>query len=262
MPVERVVEIGGRVGMACFGLVHLVVAWLAVQVALGGSPAEADQKGALATIVAQPFGVALLLALAAGLAAFALWQLLSAFSGHRWVSDRRKRTIKRVASAARGVTGAVLSVVAVNFVVGAGQESGDQSQKALTAELLALPGGSWIVALIAAVVFGVGVAAVVKGARKSFLDELDMTRLPKGTRTWTRRLGMIGYPAKGIAFAVVGILLGLAGFTADPNRAGGLDQALRELAALPFGDFVLLAVALGFAAFGVYCFADARCRRP
>ncbi|MCP3799284.1 DUF1206 domain-containing protein [Allokutzneria sp. A3M-2-11 16] len=260
--MERAVEIGGRVGMACFGLVHLVVAWLAVQVALGDSPAEADQKGALATIAAQPLGVALLIALAAGLAAFAVWQLLSAFFGHRWISDQRKRTIKRSTSAARGVAGIVLAVIAVNFLIGAGQESGDQSQKTLTAELLALPGGPWIVAAIAAVVFGVGVAAVLKGVRRTFLEELDLTRLPAGTRTWTRRLGMTGYPAKGIAFAVVGILLALAGFTADPNRAGGLDQALRELAALPFGVFVLLAVALGLAAFGVYCFADARCRRP
>ncbi|SDN21503.1 DUF1206 domain-containing protein [Allokutzneria albata] len=260
--MERVVEIGGRVGMACFGLVHLVVAWLAAHVALGSRQADADQKGALATIAAQPLGVALLVALAAGLAAFAIWQLLSAFFGHRWISDQRKRTVKRVTSAARGIAGVALAVIAVNFVIGESQKSGNQSQKTLTAELLALPGGRWIVAAVAAVVFGVGVAAVLKGVRKTFLEELDMTKLPTGTRTWTRRLGMIGYPAKGVAFAVVGILLALAGLTADPNRAGGVDQALRELAALPFGIVILLAVALGLAAFGVYCFADARCRRP
>ena len=57
---------------------------------------------------------------------------------------------------------------------------------------------------------------------------------------------------------MVGVLFALAGITHDPNKAGGLDQALRTLLGLPFGQILLTAVALGIAAFGVYCFVWAR----
>jgi hypothetical protein len=36
--------------MVCFGVVHLVVAYLAVQIALGSGQQAADQRGALAEI--------------------------------------------------------------------------------------------------------------------------------------------------------------------------------------------------------------------
>ena len=42
---------------------------------------------------------------------------------------------------------------------------------------------------------------------------------------------------------------------------GAAIEALHTMAGQPFGVVLLIAVALGFAAFGVYCFGDARCRR-
>ena len=48
----------------------------------------------------------------------------------------------------------------------------------------------------------------------------------------------------------------------DPEKATGLDTALATLAEQPYGTILLLIVALGLAAFGVYCFLDARFRKP
>jgi hypothetical protein len=45
----------GRVGLIAYGLVHLLVAYLAVRVALGGR-AKADKTGALQAIAEQPGG--------------------------------------------------------------------------------------------------------------------------------------------------------------------------------------------------------------
>ena len=64
-----------------------------------------------------------------------------------------------------------------------------------------------------------------------------------------------------VAYAIVGILVLVAAITFDPNKAGGLDDALRTLAAQPFGAVLLVIVALGLAAYGVYCFFEARCRK-
>jgi Domain of Unknown Function (DUF1206) len=57
------------------------------------------------------------------------------------------------------------------------------------------------------------------------------------------------------------VLFGVAALRVDPGRAGGLDQALTTLAAKAYGPLLLLAVALGFIAFGIYTFAEAWARR-
>ncbi|GAB3871622.1 DUF1206 domain-containing protein [Dactylosporangium cerinum] len=52
-----------------------------------------------------------------------------------------------------------------------------------------------------------------------------------------------------------------AAVTNDPGKSRGLDAALHTLVAQPYGKFLLLAVALGVAAFGVYCFFQAKYRK-
>ncbi len=54
-----------------------------------------------------------------------------------------------------------------------------------------------------------------------------------------QRLGQVGYPAKGAAFAVVGGLLGYAALTVDPSQSTGLDGAMRTILQAPFGQVLL-----------------------
>ena len=70
-----------RVGLIAYGVVHLLVAWLALQLAWGGGGQSADQSGALATVAGQPFGKPLLWVIALGLIALAVWQAAEAL---RW----------------------------------------------------------------------------------------------------------------------------------------------------------------------------------
>ena len=57
------------------------------------------------------------------------------------------------------------------------------------------------------------------------------------------------------------MLAGAAALCADPGRAGGLDVALRALGGTALGASLLVVVAVGFAAFGLFCFVDAATRR-
>jgi hypothetical protein len=74
-------------------------------------------------------------------------------------------------------------------------------------------------------------------------------------------LGVIGYTAKGIGYAIVGALLVAAALTYDPSRSRGLDAALHALAGQPYGHVLLAVIAAGIAAFGVFCIAQARYRK-
>jgi hypothetical protein len=71
-------------------------------------------------------------------------------------------------------------------------------------------------------------------------------------------LGVAGYLARAVVFGVLGVLVVVAGFRDEASRARGLDAALKTLAGQPYGTALLLAVAAGLAAFGVYELITAR----
>jgi hypothetical protein len=80
-------------------------------------------------------------------------------------------------------------------------------------------------------------------------------------RQGVTRLGEIGYIAKGVAFAIVGILLLDAAIADRATRSRGLDGALHTLAQQQYGGPLLDIVAIGLAAFGVYCFFQTKYRK-
>ena len=250
-----------RVGLIAYGVVHLLIAWLALQLAWGGGGQSADQSGALATVAQSPIGKPLLWIIAIGLVALALWQAAEVLRWRRALSssgDARKKAVgKTVKSVAKAVVYLVLAFAAFRAATGGGSSSSGQQQQA-TAGVLGWPAGRWLVGLAGLVVLGVGVYHVVKGVTKKFLEQVDLSTAPQSTRRLVTRLGQVGYPAKGVALGVVGALIAYAAITFDPARASGLDGAMRTILDAPFGRVLLTLVALGIAAFGAYCFVRAR----
>ena len=73
-----------RLGFVGRGVVYLVVAALALQIAWSGAPdTEASKEGAVRAVADQPAGQALLVGLVVALTAYALWRLGEALWGHR-----------------------------------------------------------------------------------------------------------------------------------------------------------------------------------
>jgi hypothetical protein len=251
-----------RVGLIAYGVVHLLVAWLALQLAWGGGGGgSADQSGAMATLASKPFGKPLLWVLVIGLIALAVWQLAEVLrhrAGLQGSGDAKKKAAgKIVKSIAKAVVYAFLAVTALRFATGGGTSSSSQQQQAV-AGVFGWPGGRFLVGAAALVLIGVGVYHVRKGLTKHFLKEIDTTQATAPQRRMIERLGQVGYPAKGVALALVGGLLGWAAITFDPAKASGLDGAMRTLLDAPFGKALLTLVALGIAAFGVYVLFRAR----
>lgn len=244
-----------KAGFAVNGLLNIVIGFLAIGVAVSGAGGQADQNGALRQLAEAPGGMLLIWVIAIGLIALGLWQATAAVLVTE--SDRKKRAASRLKNAGKAVAYLAIGASAVGVATGGG--GGGGGEETLTAKLLATPGGVILLVAIGLGAIGVGIYMVVKGVKKKFLDDLN---LPGGTvgRVSTV-LGMVGYIARGIAIAVVGILFIVAAVTADPEQAGGLDAALASLAALPFGTVVLIGIGLGFIAYGVYSGVRARYAR-
>ncbi|WP_432835943.1 DUF1206 domain-containing protein [Dactylosporangium sp. CA-092794] len=246
-----------RVGFIGYGLLHLALAWVAAQIAFGEGGEEADQSGAFHKLAEQPFGELLLWFVIVCLVALAAWQAILAVWGHRDTRGR-ERVFERVASASRVVVYCVLAWTAGKVVAGAPSSSAQQQQEA-TAGLMAKPAGAWLVGLVGLGVLALGLGMIWYGWKRKFARKLAIAGA-RG-RTAAIRAGQIGYVAKGLAFGIVGYLLLDAAITNDPGKSRGLDAALHTLAGEPFGKFLLLAVAIGVAAFAVFCVFQAWYRK-
>ena len=242
------------VGLIVFGFIHLLVAWIAVDLAWTGSSQQASQQGAFRQMASNPAGDVLVWITAVGLFVLTLWQAFAAIWGYREIDDQRKRVMKRLGSVGRAITYLVLGVSAATTAAGASSsKSSNSSEQTLTAKLLSQSFGRVLVIVIGLVVIVVGGRLVYRGISKKFTEELD-----GGVSAGVLRLGQIGYIAKGVVLGIVGVLFIVAAITFDPKKAGGMDAALRTLREQPFGPYLLTLMALGLACYGLYCFAWSR----
>jgi hypothetical protein len=251
-----------RVGLIAYGAVHLLVAWLAIQLAwFGGGGKSADQSGAMSTVADSPVGKPLLWVIAVGLIALAAWQAAEVFrwrSGWSASGKTRTKAIRKSAnSVIKAVIYAALAVLAIKYATGGGTSS-SQKQQDTTATVLGWPGGQFLVGIAGLVLIGSGVWHVRKGLKKTFLKQIDTSKASPSALRLVARLGQVGFPGKGVALALVGALLVYAAVTFDPSKAKGLDGALHTVLELPFGKILLTLVALGIAAFGAFLFVRAR----
>ena len=246
---------GVRLGLAVYGVVHLLIAVTAVQLAFGDRSGQASQQGALSQLASSPLGDIALVLVAVGLAAMVVWQLTEALVGHN-DADGGARAFKRVASLAKAVVYGVLGFSAGQMVLGSG--GGGSSTDGPTARLMSAPGGQLLVGAVGLGIVAVGGYLAYKGLAEKFTKRLDVRA------TWGRRrepivwLGKIGYCGKGAALAAVGALFVIAAAQHDAKESGGLDVALQQLLREPFGPALVVAVGAALGCFGLYCFAWAR----
>lgn len=254
---SKPIEMLGRVGLAGYGVVNLLIAWIAVQVALGSGGGEgAGKDGALTKIAATSWGGPLLWVVAVSLFALAIWQLGEAIWGRKSFGG----PVKKITHVVEALVFAFFGFSAAKVAAG-GKSQSNADQAGITAKVLDAPAGQVLVAVGGLVVVGAAVYLFIKGFKKKFLKDMDLSTASPATRKATTRLGQVGYMALGVAYAIVGVLIFIAALQHDPDKATGLDTALATLAEQPFGTALLLIVALGVAAFGVFCFLDARFRK-
>jgi Domain of Unknown Function (DUF1206) len=245
-----VLRSGARVGYAVSGVLHLLIGWIALQVAWSGSGSSADQSGALRALSGSSLGRMTLWVAVAGFVALGLWQLAIGLSA------RRARGSSRWAAPAKGIAKAALylAMAWATFSTAEGKPGSSKAQSAgVTATLLQQAGGRQLVLLLGLVVVGAGGYHIFKGWTRKFLR--DLNRHPG---RFAVRAGVVGYLAKGVSLVLVGVLFVTAAIRNSSIRSTGLDGALRSLRQQAFGPWLLTAVALGIAAYGVYSFARAR----
>jgi hypothetical protein len=253
----------GRFGFTCKGVVYILIGLLTARTALGeGNPQGTDSQAALRQILEAPFGPALLATIAIGLVGYAAWRVVQAFLDTEHKGTDPKGVWARGGYLVSGAIHVLLALTAVQLVRGVGGGAGgEQSAQDATARLLEQPFGPWLVALVGLCIIGTGAFQLYRAYTTDFLSRLERDAGSQRQQTLVIWAGRLGFAARGVTFAIMGLFLVVAAFRQAPDEAKGLAGALDTLAQQPYGPLLVTLVAVGLAAYGVYMFFEARYRR-
>ena len=250
------VRTAGRIGIASRGVIYLLLAYLAFDIARHGSaPAQTSSTGALQELEARTGGKLLLVVLAIGLGCYAAWRLFDAYTG-------ANGAMRRFSSLAVGIIYGVLCVRAVELVVGHSAGGGASSNpEPWVAKVMGWSGGTVAIEVVGAGLVAAGVGLAAWGVFHRYDKNLALERVSRPWKTPIRILGGFGDLARGSLIALFGVYLIAAAVTANPTQAKSVDQTLLALVHHPFGALAIGAIALGLMSFGIFSFFDARLRR-
>ncbi|MDB5426165.1 MAG: hypothetical protein JWR47_297 [Phenylobacterium sp.] len=256
-PWSSVAETVARIGYVARGSVYLAVGAVALLAALGLTPHARGALGALEAWGEWPAGVIFLWLIGLGLYGFAGWRALQSI----FDVDRQGATAKGLAArAGQAVSGLVygglaISVFGLLHAVHHLEQHSKHAAMARTVEkVLTFPFGNMLVILAGLFVLASGVGNIVRAVFSHFGRTLDCD--PHIAR-WAGTVARIGYFARGIALAPVGIFMARAGWHARAVEAHGIGGALEALHRQPMGGLLLSLTALGLMAFGVFAFLEA-----
>jgi hypothetical protein len=257
---SRWIEWLGRLGLGAKSVSFAIVAILAIDVATQDEGRTRDRPGALRAIADEPYGFYLLVALAAGFAAYAVWRFVQAFLDREHEGHGPKGLGKRATFFGRGLIYGALFLSTMSVLLGDGGGSGNEEDRA-TAGVLEAPAGRWLVIAVGAAVAAVALYNGYRAVTRKFRKKLRLEELGPGTRRAVTVVGVVGHLARFVVFSIISWFLIKAALEFEPKQAVGLDGALAELARQPYGRAVLFAVAAGIFAYGLFAAVESRYRR-
>jgi hypothetical protein len=237
-----------RLGFASRGLMYLIIGYLALK-----TGRTEDGSGALSHI-GSGSGKALLVLMALGFFAYALWRLSEALIDSEGAGTGAKGYAVRAGGAVSGLIHLVLGSFALQLGTGSGgSNGGGGATQDGAAAALSFPGGEIALTLAAVAIGLTGAFQLVKAAKADFLRQLDPAA---ARRPWVKWVGRAGYAARGIVFLVMSWFFFKAAGSSDAQKAGGMGEALSWLPTT-----LQTMVALGLFLFGLFSLVEARFRK-
>jgi fumarate reductase subunit D len=247
-----------RLGYVVRGALYAVMGLLALGFALGvGGGQTTDLSGSLVFLISNPLGKLVLVVVAVGLGAYAVWGFTRAIYDPLHRGRDAGGYAARLGFVSSAISYAAIVFFALRILVGSGGGAGDSTQKSIAA-ILTHPGGGPLTIVIGLVAILIGLGQFLEAYRATFKEDLKGAEMSTSERDIAIKLGRFGMFARGVIFLIIGWFLVQAGLHHDAGQVQGFGGAFLFLLGQPFGRVVLGIVALGFVALGLHSFACAR----
>ncbi|WP_409304259.1 DUF1206 domain-containing protein [Peribacillus sp. SCS-155] len=239
-----------RFGFMAKGTIFILVGIFSLLTACGYGSKAKGTNGAFHSVAAKPFGEVLLWIIGIGLIGYILWLLLEFFRGPSTKDKPLKRYGRKVASIIKCAIYIGLAANALSIAIHAGQSG--NSKETWTARLLAASYGPWVVGIVGAIVLGVGVYHIYEGLTGSFISEFRTAEMSEPEVQAAISAGRIGLMSRGVVFIILGYFIVRMAITVNPNNPLSLDGALEKILEQRYGAWLLGAVSIGLAFYGLY----------
>lgn len=250
-----------RFGHVATGIVYLVVGVIALKAAVDFRTVPLASDMALRDTFTGAIGAVALTALAVGLAADCVWQMVRTFS-----TIERKHTLAAIADRIGWfVSGGVhlaLGITAARAAIGLATPTGERTTRSFAHMVMALPSGSWVVGATGGLLVIVGLVLAVRGWAADLHDHrLRLRQLHGAMRVVVRVAWAFSLVVRGIVLSLAGMLLIAAAVHFRPDDARGLGGTLEIIRARSYGTPVFTLVGLGFLCNGILEIVRARYRQ-
>jgi len=233
-------------GYGAKGVIYLIIGGLSLLDALEMGGSTEDSKGALKTILEQPFGKFLLGIMAVGLVGYSLWRAVQAIADADDHGTDAKGIVVRGGLLVSSITHGLLTFWIVQTLLGIGGSGGTKWYNTQWASYLYLIGGIFIILA--------GVSFIYKGWIAEFQKYMNLPAV------WMKIVSQVGLISRGIVWIILGgfFINSFLQFTIDD--VNGLGEALERVEESSYGDILLTLVAVGLIAFGFYSMLEAKYR--
>ena len=242
-----------KLGYGSRGLMYLMIGGLALMAALGMGGKTTDSKGAIETLLAQPFGRFYLAILIVGLMGYIGWRVFQAIAD----TDNHGVTPKGIAVRAgllgSAISHALLTFWAIKLILGASSSSGNNLGRWLSTSE-----GVVVLSVAGVVLLVIGVAHIYKGWKARFDKYMDV---PPAQRFWVIPLCRVGLIARGFAWIILGVLFLQSAILSQKTEIKGIEDVFSLLSGNFVGVWLLSAMAVGLFAFGCYSVVEGFYRR-
>ncbi len=245
-----------RWGFAAKGFVYVLIGILAVMAAVGQGSNNASKQGAAQMIFDQPFGKLLAVLVVIGILSFVVWRFVQAFNSKDTSNSKNKTMLKRARYAFSGFIYLAFAVTLIRMIMGSGGGSGNGRQQ-LVGKVLEMDFGPFLVAAAGIGVMIAGIYQWIRAYKEEYMEKLSFSGAQSGMRENANKIGKVGYAARGVVWLLVGFFLLQSGLNSDASQAQGSGGAFQTIEQWG-GSWVLLVVALGVIAYGVFMFVKSR----
>ncbi|WP_254684913.1 DUF1206 domain-containing protein [Tateyamaria omphalii] len=235
-----------RAGYAGRALVYLVVSGFSLWSIAQGGQAEGT-KGVTEQLTGSGWPVLVLIAL--GMAAYAVWRLIDSIADLEAYGTNAKGLIARTGMIVTGLVHLGIGFLALSALIGS--SSGDSG--GLVASLMQMPGGRWIIGIAGALTACASIYYFRKGLKEDYRGNLK-------ANAFTARANIVlkcGVLAQGAVVGIIGGLIVYAALQADSSQAGGMGQAFEWLRGQTFGRVLVAVLCVGLVGFAFFCAVNA-----
>jgi hypothetical protein len=250
-----------RCGFVAEGAMYLLLGGFALLAAIFSRQRPQGYLGAMHRLAQLPLGGVMLVALLAGLTAFAAWKLIQAAFDpeHRDTRFRVKRLLTRLSYLGSALIQSVLiGGAAWRLFMARGAANRGRTTAQWITWAMQQPLGRWAVAIIGVGIAVFGLFQIYRAATVSIGKRIGLSGQER--HHLIVAISLFGVLTRGMVFGLIGVLLGYTAWRFHAERAQGLVAAMYALRQQVYGSWLLGVVAFGLMAYGVFQFAKARYR--